>query len=125
VGVLKRTHNAPTQNQGVSALIYFSSRGLLPPLKPGIPRGRDAYETGAGLQGRHPICALNSIEPGIRFPPAVAGLPIEVVSQAGREVLRRPVHLGDTGAAITFFKPVPGLGLQGFPDQNLDIAGYA
>lgn len=63
------------------------SQALLPPLEPGIPRGRHADETGAGLQGRHPVGALGSVEPGICFPTAVAGLPVEVMPQAGREAI--------------------------------------
>lgn len=87
----------------------FRSSGLLllPPLKPGVPRGRDANEPGACLQGRHPVGALSSVEPGICFPTAVAGLPVEVMPQAGRKVFRWPVHFGHAGAAIAFFKPVP------------------
>ena len=47
--------------------------------KPGIPRGRDAYETRAGLQGRHSVCALDPVEPGIGFPSAISRLPVEVM----------------------------------------------
>ena len=79
MGVRKRTHNAPTQNQGRIGIDFLSRSGLLPPLKPGIPRGRDANEARAGLQGRHPVGPLDPEEPGIGFPSAISSLPVEVM----------------------------------------------
>ena len=61
------------------------------PLEPGKPRHRDAGETDAGANRGHAVGELNAVKADVGFPATVAGCPVEVVTEAWREVERRPV----------------------------------
>ena len=76
------------------------------PLVPGKPRDRDAGETDTGANRGHAVGELKAVKAHIGFPTAVAGEPVEVMPQAGREVDCRPVDLRDGRASVAVPEPI-------------------
>ena len=97
--------------EGIGVLDLFedglrSVKKNLSPLAPGKPRHGHAGETDAGANRGHAVGDLNAVKEHVGVPSAVAGEPVEVVTEAGREVDRRPVDLRDGRASVAVPEPI-------------------
>jgi len=76
------------------------------PLAPGKPGHGHAGESDAGANRGHAVCELDAVKADVGFPATVAGCPVEVVTETGREIERRPVDFRDGRATVTVGEPI-------------------